>query len=330
MATARIQEMKLLQIGTGRWGLNHLRVLSNLRIDLYVAEITESGRAKCLEHGIAADHISADYRDFRDRVDAVDIVTPASTHFPLCREFLAQGKDIFIEKPLAPTAAEADELARLASQRQVVVQVGHVFRYDPAADFIREYLQSGQLGAVKSISGNFSGFKRPRTDGGVTISDAIHFIDFFNYLMGRGPAKVLARCEDLLKRGMDDMSWIWMDYDGIPAVLEANYFAPEKKRLIVIGGERATLVCDFASAQDKIKIYGNRHILDNDTWKTTRGEIIHKEILPVEPLLRELRDFLNCVATRAKPRADARNGADAVKVVEAALRSHAEGRQIVL
>jgi UDP-2-acetamido-3-amino-2,3-dideoxy-glucuronate N-acetyltransferase len=322
--------MKILQIGTGRWGTNHLRVLSNLPVDLYVAEISESGREKCLEQGIASDHISDNYRDFLDIVTAVDIVTPASTHFPLCKEFLNKGKNIFVEKPIAETAAEADELATLAAHHQTVFQVGHIFRYDPATDFIREYLQSGQLGAIQSLSGNFSGFKRPRADGGVTISDAIHFIDFFNYLMGGVPNKVLARCEDLLERGMDDMSWIWMDYDGIPAVVEANYFSPEKKRLVFITGEKATLVCDFASSQDKVKIHRNQHILDNDTWKTISGEIIHKEISLAEPLFRELKDFLNCVETRSRPRADSGDGADAMKVVEAAVRSHTEGRAIVL
>ena len=113
-------------------------------------------------------------------------------------------------------------MAALAAQRGLVLQVGHIFRFDPATEFIKEYMASGQMGAIHSMSGNFSGFKRPRMDGGVTISDAIHFIDFFNYLMDRIPGQVLSRCEDLLGRGMDDMSWIWMDYEGIPAVVEAG------------------------------------------------------------------------------------------------------------
>jgi UDP-N-acetylglucosamine 3-dehydrogenase len=322
--------MKIMQIGTGRWGTNHLRVLSNLQVDLYVAEISESGIKKCLEQGIPQDHITDNYKDFLEDVSAVDVVTPASTHYTLCKEMLEKGKAVFIEKPMAETAAEADELAALAAHRGLVLQVGHIFRFDPATEFIMEYMASGQMGAIQSMSGIFSGFKRPRTDGGVTISDAIHFIDFFNYLMGGIPQKVLSRCEDLLGRGMDDMSWIWMDYAGIPAVVEANYFSPDKKRLIIITGEKATMVCDFASSQDKIKIYRNQHILDHDTWKTVSGEIIHKEISMAEPLFLELNEFLTCVSSGTKPRADAQAGVDAMKVVEAATRSHAECRAIVL
>jgi UDP-2-acetamido-3-amino-2,3-dideoxy-glucuronate N-acetyltransferase len=322
--------MKIMQIGTGRWGTNHLRVLSNLQVELYVAEISESERKKCLEQGIPQDRITDNYKDFLEAVAAVDVVTPASTHFSLCRELLEKGKAVFIEKPIAETAAEAAELAALAERKGIVLQVGHIFRFDPAAEFIKEYMASGQLGAIQSMSGIFSGFKRPRADGGVTISDAIHFIDFFNFLMERVPVKVLSRCEDLLGRGMDDMSWIWMDYGGIPTVVEANYFSPDKKRLIVITGEKATLVCDFASSQDKIKIYRNQHIQDRDTWKTVSGEIIHKEISMAEPLFLELNEFLTCVERGARPRADARAGVDSMKVVEAAMRSHVECRAVIV
>lgn len=322
--------MKIMQIGTGRWGGNHLRVLSHLPVELYVAEISEPARQRCIEQGIPRDHITDSYRDFLEVVSAVDVVTPVSSHFALAKELLEKGKSVFIEKPIAETAAQALQLADLAAERQLVLQVGHIFRYDPAADFIKAYLHSGEMGAVQSMNGMFSGFKRPRADGGVVISDAIHFIDFFNYLLDALPNKVIARCEDLLGRGMDDMAWVWMNYDGIPALVEANYFSPEKKRLITINGDQATLVCDFTSSQDKVKIYRNRHILDHDTWKSVSGEMISKEISPAEPLFLELKEFIDCVRNRSRPRADARAGADAMKVVEAALQSHAAERAIEL
>jgi predicted dehydrogenase len=322
--------MKIMQIGTGRWGSNHLRVWNNLKVDLYVAEVSEAARKKCIEEGIPEDHITDDYRVFLDKVAAVDVVTPASTHFRLGQEILEKGKDIFMEKPIAETAAEAQELADLASRKALILQPGHIFRYDPAADFIREYIDGGHMGSIQSMWGSFCGFKRPRSDGGVTVSDAIHFIDFFNSLMGGLPQKVLARCNDILGRGMDDMSWIWMNYGNTSAMVEANYFSPEKKRLITIIGEKATVVCDFASSQDKIRIHRNRHILDNNTWKTVGGEIINREILPAEPLLLELKDFMRCVETRSVPKATAMDGADAVKIVEAAMESHRQGREIAL
>lgn len=322
--------MKIMQIGVGRWGSNHIRVLRNLQVDLYIAETSEAGRKKCLELGIREDHITDDYRNFLDRVDAVDVVTPAPSHYAICKEAFHKGKDVFMEKPLAETSEQAEELVALAAKGKHILQVGFIFRFDPASDYIRDCMTSGELGPVQSMTSSFSGFKRPRSDGGVTISDSIHFIDLFNYYIGKSPRKVLARCDDLLKRGMDDMSWIMLDYDGIPALVEANYFSPEKKRLLTIVGERATLVCDFSSSQDKIKIHKNQHLLDNDTWKTVSGEVMTREIPPSEPLFLELQDFLNCVATRSAPRADARAGLESLKIVEAAVKSHHEGRAIML
>jgi len=322
--------MKIMQIGVGRWGSNHIRVLRNLQVDLYIAETAEAGRKKCLELGVSEDHITEDYREFLDRVDAVDVVTPAPGHYGICKDAFQKGKDVFMEKPVAETSAQAEELAALAAKGNHILQVGFIFRFDPASDYIRECVASGELGPIQSMTSSFSGFKRPRSDGGVTISDAIHFIDLFNYFIGSSPRNVLARCDDLLKRGMDDMSWIMLDYDGIPALVEANYFSPEKKRLLTIVGERATLVCDFSSSQDKIRIHKNQHLLDNDTWKTVSGEVITREIPPSEPLFLELQDFLSCVTTRSAPRADGRAGAESLKIVEAAVRSHTEGRAIRL
>lgn len=316
---------RIMQIGAGRWGTNHLRVLSNLPVDLYVAETSETERAKCLQEGIREDRVTDDYRSFLNIVSAVVVVTPAPTHFALCQEVLEMGKDVFVEKPVAETTAQAEELAALAHQTKAVFQVGHIFRYDPATEFVKGYLDSGQLGVVRALTGNFSGFKRPRADGGVTISDAIHFIDYFHYLMGEVPKRVLARCHDLLARGMDDMAWVWMDYGDTLAMVEADCFSPEKKRLITIIGDRATLVCNFLSSQDKIVIYGNQHILDNGSWKSVGGEIIRKEVPLTEPLSLELDDFLHCIQTRLTPKADAQAGIDSLKVVEAALRSHREG-----
>lgn len=322
--------MKILQIGTGRWGQNHLRVWTNLHIELYVAEVSDAARKKCIEAGIPKDRITDDYHEFLDIVQAVDIVTPAPSHYELALEAFQKGKDILIEKPIADSAKRAQELANIVSRGNTIFQPGHVFRYDPAADFIVDYISQGNLGRIQALTGLFYGFKRPRTDGGVTISDAIHFIDFFNYIMKSVPKKVMAKCNDILKRGLDDMSWIWMDYGDVCAVVEANYFSPEKKRIITINGENATLVCNFASSQDKIKIYRNRHINDNNTWSTFSGEVIHQEIPPAEPLMLELKDFIKCVTTRSKPKADAQDGANAVKVVEAAIESHKQGKEIYL
>jgi predicted dehydrogenase len=93
--------MKILQIGCGRWGTNHMRVLRNLGVELFVADLSESERQRCLDEGLAADHVSADFNQFIEQVDAVDIVTPAQTHMPLALTAMAHKKDIFKMRFLA-------------------------------------------------------------------------------------------------------------------------------------------------------------------------------------------------------------------------------------
>ncbi|HDS16890.1 MAG TPA: Gfo/Idh/MocA family oxidoreductase [Proteobacteria bacterium] len=322
--------MKILQIGSGRWGSNHLRILRGLGVEVFVAELAADERRRCLSEGLPADHVSENFEDFLDRVDAVDIVTPAQTHLPIAISAMARHKDIFCEKPLAENSAKADEFAAAVKQAGVLCQVGHVFRYDPASAYMKNAIEAGELGAIRSLSGSFSGFKRPRDDGGVTISDAIHFVDLFNYLLAATPDRVMAQCHDLLGRGLDDQAWLWLAYGETRAVIEANYFSPHKSRLVTVIGEKATLVCNFAAAQDKITIFNNRHVREQGTWQGIAGEIMEKEIPPSEPLLLELQDFIACVRGRRQPRAGAEAGAAAVRVIDAALEASRRQQTVTL
>jgi len=129
--------MKILLLGIGRWGANHLRVLHALPVELFVADLDASQLAAAAALGLDAAHLSTNYRDFAGQVDAAVIVTPAPTHFALCRELLAAGKDVFVEKPLTTTSAEAQTLVELADKHHRILQVGHIFRCDPASQWLR-------------------------------------------------------------------------------------------------------------------------------------------------------------------------------------------------
>ena len=118
--------MKMLQIGTGRWGANHLRVLSDLSVDLYVAELSAEKRRECIERGLQEDRVSGDFLDFVDEVPAVDVVTPAPTHYPLCKELLQRGKDIFIEKPMTETSAQGGNGSSSSEARRQAHQQGRL------------------------------------------------------------------------------------------------------------------------------------------------------------------------------------------------------------
>lgn len=325
---------KLLLLGIGRWGANHLRVLHSLPIELFVAELDPKRLETARALGLDAAHLGADYRQFAADVDAAVVVTPAQSHFELCREFLAAGKDVFVEKPITLRSKDAFALARLAETTRRILQVGHIFRFDPASQWLREAIGQGQFGRVKILRGNFSGFKRPRNDSGVTFADAIHFVDLFNFFLGRAPAQVTALLKDFMGRGMDDESFIAMDYEDpkgpVWATVETGYFSPGKFREVVVIGEALSAVCDFNVAQYKIKTFENRHHQAGKEIKAVEGAMHQLEFPPEEPLLAELRAFLNSIQTRQPPLADAWAGYESVRVLEAAMESAQTGRTVML
>ena len=107
---------KILLLGLGRWGANHLRNLNNLPIELFVAEVGDKQLEPARKLGLPAERLTTNYKDFIGKVDGVVVVTPAQTHFPLCKEFLEAGKDVFVEKPLTLANEESRQLAEIGRQ----------------------------------------------------------------------------------------------------------------------------------------------------------------------------------------------------------------------
>jgi UDP-N-acetylglucosamine 3-dehydrogenase len=318
--------VRVLLVGAGRWGAQHLRVLRGLGADVWVADASPERRAWAVVQGIPVDRIAADHRAALDTVAAVDVVTPAGSHGAIAETSLRAGRACFVEKPLATSVAEARRLCQVARETGRALQVGHVFRFHPVTAALREALAAGRIGRVRFASGRFAGFKRPRTDAGVTMTDAIHFFDLFALLLGRAATRVTAHQRDFLGRGLDDMSAAIVEYGEVPVVVEANYFVPGTARECVIAGERGTLVGNYA--EGTATAYAGEHRRCGERWEAVdRG----KEILPVaegEPLRLELQAFLDaCRGRRACP-VPGEDGLAALAVVEAAARSAAEGRAV--
>jgi predicted dehydrogenase len=326
--------MKLLLIGIGRWGANHLRVLNSLPVELFVSELDGKRLESARKLGIPDARLTTDYKQFAALADAVVIVTPAQSHFPLCREFLEAGKDVFVEKPLTLAPDESKQLAELSDKTGRILQVGHIFRFDPASHWIRDFMQQGKFGRVNILRGHFGGFKRPRNDSGVMFADGIHFVDLFNYFLNATPKSVLALHHDFMGRGLEDVSLVSLEYETplgqTWATVENDYFFPGKFREVTVVGEKFSAVCDYNVAQYKIKLYENHHVRDGDDFKGVEGLVTQIETPPEEPLLAELRAFVKSVQTRQKPLADGWAGYDAVRVLDAALESARRGQAIQL
>jgi len=239
-----------------------------------------------------------------------------------------------VEKPLTLANDESKQLAGLADKHKRILQVGHILRFDPATLWLRDAVQAGQFGRVNMVRGHFGGFKRPRNDSGVMFADGIHFVDLFNFILGGLPRSVLAIHHDFMGRGMDDVSFVSLEYDTPHgktwATVENDYFIPGKFREVIVCGDKLSAVCDYNVAQYKIKTYENKHVRDGKDFKGIEGALHQIECPPEEPLLAELRAFIDSVQTRKAPRADGWAGYDAVRVMNAALESVKTGRTVQL
>ncbi|MGQ9646391.1 MAG: Gfo/Idh/MocA family protein [Thermodesulfobacteriota bacterium] len=318
--------MKVLLIGVGRWGKNHLKALRQLVDELYVADSDPAQLKIAKEFSISPDHLSTDYRDFLDRVDGIDVVTPADNHLPICKDCFERNKDVFVEKPIALTTQEAKEMIDNAKKKRLILQVGHIYRYHPAVSKMKSLIEDGLLGEIRYAYGHFMGFKRPRMDVGVTQTDAIHYFDLFNYLFGRPPEAARAVVRYYLDLPLDDTSVSVLEYGRRFVFVEAGYMPPEKRRDLSIVGDRGSFYCDFQ--KNSLLFYENRHEKQGGRWVAIEGKTSEVCFDTGEPLTIELKAFLDSVRERSRPLADGLEGYKALKVVEACYESSRSGRRV--
>lgn len=320
--------MRVLLIGLGRWGEKHVRVLRELGVDLAVADVSPARRAWAVERGVAPTRAFVDFREALDTVDAVDVVTPADSHASIAATCLKVGLHAFVEKPLALTVGEGRHLAARAAEVGRVLQVGHIFRFHPVTAALCAQLGAGRLGRVRFATGRFAGFKRPRTDVGVTQTDAIHYFDLFAYLFGCPASAVSALQRDHLGRGLDDLSVTVVHYGDVPAIVEADYFVPGTHRQCVIVGERGTLVADYG--RGAVTFHAGEHHRRGDAWDATAGAVETIATASDEPLRLEIAAFLDACAGRRPNAVPAADGVHALEIVEAAARSSRLRREVAL
>jgi len=336
------KRMKVLQIGLGGFGKNHLKAWLELGFhdQLFVADLKSENATFAKNYGLAPAHVTDNYRDFIDQVDTVDIVTDTISHFELASFALHCNKNIFIEKPLTLNAQDSLKLFEVAREKKKSLQVGYYYRYHPISLKMKELLPS--VGQIRYIRGEFMGFKRARNDIGVMHTDGIHFLDLCNWLLEEHPKRVVALTRDHFQRGLEDMAIGIFTYNkDVVLKIEAGYIQPGSwkdkvvphamttKTLCIIGSD-ATLVGDFEKEQ--LELFHCHHKLKSGTWSLINNgsEIIPTESVDTVNLVkRELQDFLNSIKENNKTKANAFDSGFLLgKAIEAFYKS-AEKSQLV-
>jgi UDP-2-acetamido-3-amino-2,3-dideoxy-glucuronate N-acetyltransferase len=318
---------RLLLIGLGRFGQNHLRVLAELGVPLGLVDPDERALEKA--RGLAKDaKLAKDARDLLGDAFAASIVVPAHLHRALATTCLEAGLDVFCEKPLAPTLEDARAMASLAEAKGLVLQTGFIFRYHPATVVLRELVAKGAIGKPHTLQARFTGFKRPRTDGGCAINDAIHFVDLASVIFGKPARSALAVTRDFLGTGSEDTAFLTFDHGPELAHIEASYHTPERARTVLVVGDQGSIRVDYDAKEAPVSLHRQAHKRAGATITADEGPRETPAVPAGEPLRLELADFLANAREKRRPPADGWAGAQATAALEAALLSAREGRTI--
>jgi predicted dehydrogenase len=257
------------------------------------------------------------------RVDAVAIATPVSTHFSLAQAALEAGKHVFVEKPLAASSAEGEELLELAQARGLVLMPGHTFLYSPPVTAIREMIAAGELGEIYFISTSRVNLGLHQPDVSVAWDLAPHDFSILRYWLEEVPTHVSALSRDCIVPGTPDVAFISLEFSSRTiAHVELSWLAPSKLRRTAIVGSEKMVVYDDTS-NEPVRVFDSGVVLPDPTtfgeYRLTyrAGAIVSPPVVATEPLSLELADFCRAVREGTQPCSHAQLGLDVVRIIEA-------------
>jgi predicted dehydrogenase len=266
-------------------------------------------------------------------VDAVVIATPTVTHHSLTKAALLAGKHVLVEKPLAASLAEGEEVCRLAREKGTILMVGHVFLFNPGVRRVRQLLEEGALGRVYYASMVRTNLGPIRTDVDAAWDLAAQDISIANYWLDGMPLSVSCLGGSWINRGINDAVFATLRYKGDVLVhLHVSWLHPRKARDITVVGAARMLILDDMNLAEPLRIYDKGVREDGgglpwvDSFGTFRsslreGDILIPRVSLGEPLKEECEHFVHCVETGERPITDGSMGLAVVRVLEALDRS---------
>jgi predicted dehydrogenase len=307
--------MKIGVIGAGNWGKNLVKNFANFGVLAAVADSVEENlnwvaenfpEVQCYE---TSDELIA-----CANLDAVAIATPPHTHCAIALAAMKKELDVFVEKPLTLDPGEARLLRDAALERGRILMVGHLLLYQPAIQFIKNYLDNGELGKIFTLTQRRSKLGRVRSVENVLWSFGVHDVAVLLHLVGEAPADVQFSGHAAFTEGVEDDAHLHLKFpSGIIANLHNSWYWPRVERELVITGEEGILVFDELNA--RVILYKKK--ITADLSHSDEGEEILFEGAD-QPLLIELKHFLDCCESRQQPVSDGQNGYDVVNVLSQA------------
>ncbi|MBI3637914.1 MAG: Gfo/Idh/MocA family oxidoreductase [Candidatus Rokubacteria bacterium] len=323
---------RIALIGCGQWGRNLARNLAGLGVLRTISDPNSAVLASFAERypGVRLeDDPRAALTD--PEVDACVVAAPAALHYDMVRHALAAGKDVFVEKPLALTVKEGEALVALAERQRRILMVGHLLEYHPAIARLRQLVSTGELGKIQYVYSNRLNLGRIRTEENALWSFAPHDIHVLVTLLGELPVEVACQGGSYLSQHVADVTMSTMTFaSGVRGHIFVSWLHPFKdQKLVVIGTNKMVVFDDTLPSERKVQLYPHRVDWIERIPVAVKAEAEAVAISDEEPLLEECRHFIDCVATRRRPRTDGMNGVTVLRILEACQQSLEKGGQPV-
>lgn len=334
--------LKIGIVGCGYWGPNLIRNFNGLA-GADVAAICDASD-KRLDHMRGLYPHSEQFKDFDEmlstcELDAVAVATPVHTHYELAKKALEAGKHVLVEKPMASSTAQCDELIALADQKNLILMVGHTFLYSEPVHRITDIIAQGDIGDLCYINSQRLNLGLFQKDINVAWDLAPHDISIILHILGKLPETVNCQGNAHITPGIEDVTNMSLNFDGKQfATIQSSWLEPRKVRQMTIVGTRRMIVYDDLEPREKIRIYDMRveRPPHYDTFAQFHysyhyGDCYIPHIQQEEPLKVMCQHFLDCIGKGTRPLSCGRQGRKLVRILEACSESlAAEGAAIPL
>jgi predicted dehydrogenase len=315
--------------GCGYWGPNLLRNFKSLA-NCRVKALCDKSEAR-LNHMKSVHADVEGVTDFNHLLngiglDAIVIATPVKHHHPLAKASLLAGKHTFIEKPMAASSEECQDLIDIAERKGLVLMIGHTFLYSSAIKKMKEIVDSGDLGDIRYINARRLNLGLFQKDINVAWDLAPHDISIILHILGQRPTEVNCQGNAHVTPGIEDVTNISLTFPNQRyATIQSSWLEPRKVREMTIVGTRRMIVYDDLQTNEKLRIYDVR--VDRPPHYDTFAEFHYSyhhgdsyipHLRQEEPLQNECQHFLDCIRTGNRPLSSGREGLEMVKILEAA------------
>jgi predicted dehydrogenase len=317
-------------VGAGAWGKNHIRVfseISNVRLK-YVCD-QDSTKLGALKKTYPQTKMVEDLKPILEdpEVRGVVVASSALSHYSLSKDLMQAGKDVLVEKPMALSVKDAEEMIEISEKRKRILMVGHLLIYHPVVDRLKEMVMSGELGKIYYIYTQRVNLGIIRQDENALLSFAPHDVSVILYFLEEEPVTVTACGESYIQKGIEDVAFLGLQFsDGKMANIHLSWLDPHKLRKITIVGSKKMAVFDDMEVSEKLKVYdkGVKN-LSYDTYgeylSLRFGDITIPSIKMTEPLRAEAEHFIHSMESGKEPKTGGRDGLKVVKILMAAQES---------